>query len=110
MTRSIISAAVAVAAGLWFAGNAPAQTVIYGPAWTASNVLYGHPYYMYPNSGYLYSYYPNRGYIYSNTYVGPTVYGPGYIASYPYVYNQLNYGYPYYNTYTYRRTFRPWRW
>jgi hypothetical protein len=96
-------AAVGLSLGGWSA--APAQYVQYYTPYTYGSTAY----YTYPNTGYM-SYYPYSGY--TNSYYGPTVYGPGYVASYPYMYNQYNYGYTSpYNTYSYPyTTYRTWRW
>jgi len=123
MIKSLTAAVAAVGLGLWLTAAAPAQTTTVNPSTGMATVQYYTPYtygsnafYYYPNTGYAYQY-PNATYIYpgvrTNNYVGPTVYGPGYTASYPWMYNQLNYGatYPSYSTYyygypTYTRTYR----
>jgi len=118
MRKAMLAALAATALGL-FATTAPAQSVMITPGGGQSYVQYYSPYtygsnsYYYPNSGYAYSYPSTSGYGYSPSYVGPTVYGPGYTANYPYMYNQLNYGYssPYNNSYYYPgyTTYRSWR-
>jgi hypothetical protein len=111
--RATLMAAL-TAAGLWLGGaSAHAHAVIVAPG---SYAQYYTPYsygsYYYPNTGYAYSYPSTSGYTYPS-YVGPTVYGPGYTASYPYMYNQLNYGYSPYNYssnyYPGYTTYRSWR-
>jgi hypothetical protein len=91
------------AAALWLsAASASAQTYIL----PAGDVQYQYV----PNTGFVYSY-ANGGYAtpYSS-YYGPTVYGPGYTASYPYMYNQYNYPYRTYYSPGYVTTYRTWRW
>jgi hypothetical protein len=125
MKKPFIAAVAAVGLGLWLTAAAPAQTTTVNPVTGQTTVQYYTPYtygsnsfYTYPNTGYAYQY-PNSTYIYpnvrNNNYVGPTVYGPGYTANYPYMYNQYNYGYTSpYSTYnysypSYTRTYRWWR-
>jgi hypothetical protein len=117
--RQIFCAAItSIGLGL-FGTTAQAQSVIVNPGPGAS-VQYYSPYspgyttyYYNPSATYMYStpyggtyFYP--GSAYTSNYVGPTVYGPGYTASYPYMYNQMNYGsyYPGYTTYRYYRYWR----
>ena len=123
MLRQWMMAALAAVGLALAASSAPAQSVVITPGTSQGYVQYYSPYtygstsyYYYPNSGYAYSYPYTSGYTYNNNYVGPTVYGPGYTANYPYMYNQLNYGYtnPYYSSYYYpgyntARTYRWWR-
>jgi hypothetical protein len=111
--------------GLGFSvASAEAQTVFVNPSTGQPAVQYYAPYgygstaYYSPNTAYMYSTpyggnyaYPYNGY--TSNYVGPTVYGPGYTASYPYMYNQLNYGrsYPYGGYYSPGYTnYRTYRW
>ncbi len=110
--RQLILAAL-TALGLGVSGMpAHAQAVIVNPSTGVTSVQYYTPYtygstayYTYPNTTYYYSSpYGTYTYPYTSNYVGPTVYGPGHIASYPYMYNQLNYGY--YPGYTTYRTYR----
>ena len=109
MLRHLFMAALTAVGLALTAPSASAQAYVqYYTPYTYGSTSY----YYYPNSGYAYSYPYSSGYNYSNTYVGPTVYGPGYTANYPYMYNQLNYGYAnpsysyYYPGYT---TYRTWR-
>ena len=121
MLKQMAFAALA-AVGLALSGPAAqAQSLTIGPNGVQYNpggmqqyyspYTYGSNSYYYPNSGYAYSYPYSSGY--SSSYYGPTVYGPGYTANYPYMYNQYNYGYTnpysYYNN-SYYNTYRTWRW
>ncbi len=120
MRKALLAAVAAVGLGLLAAPAVSAQTVNVVPGTGQGYVQYYTPYtygstsyYNYPNTGWMYP----GGYAYSNNYVGPTVYGPGYTANYPWMYNQLNYGYtnPGYSTYYYGyapsyTTYRTWRW
>jgi hypothetical protein len=105
MRTMLLAAVAAVSLALAGSSTAKAQYVqYYSP--------YGTPSYYHPNTGYMYA--PQYTYGYTSNYVGPTVYGPGSTASYPYMYNQLNYPYAYpYSTYyspgyTTYRTWRAW--
>jgi hypothetical protein len=111
MLRHLFMAAVATAGLALAASSAHAQGYVqYYTPYTYGSTSY----YYYPNTGYAYTYPYSTSYMYNNAYVGPTVYGPGYTANYPYMYNQLNYGYTY-PTYSYYnpgygyRTSRWWR-
>ena len=119
MRQFLVAALAAVGLGV-FGMSAQAQSVIVSPASGQTTVQYYTPYtygptasYYNPNATYLSSSpyggtYVYPGYGYTSNYVGPTVYGPGYTASYPYMYNQMNYGYSY-PGYTSYRTYRYWR-
>jgi len=89
MSKLLATAVAAVGLSLGLAADASAQTVTVNPATGQSVVQYYTPYTYGSTSFYQY---PNTGYNYSQNYVGPTVYGPGYTANYPYMYNQYNYG------------------
>jgi hypothetical protein len=117
MMRKLLLAALAATGLCLFTAPASAQALVVTPGGQGyvqyyTPYAYGNTsYYYYPNSGYAYSY-PSG--VYTSSYVGPTVYGPGYTASYPYMYNQYNYGYSYpYNSAYYSpgyTTYRTWRW
>jgi len=118
MLKLLATTVAAVGLSLGLAADASAQTVTVDPATGQAIVQYYTPYTYGSTSFYQY---PNTGTMYSQNYVGPTVYGPGYTANYPYMYNQLNYGSPgytypygaYYYNYGYpgytTRTYRWWR-
>jgi hypothetical protein len=112
MRHLLLSALAAIGIALATTSGASAQTVAVSPLTGQTYVQYYTPYtygsnayYYYPNTSYVYSY------PYTTNYVGPTVYGPGYTANYPYMYNQLYYPYgSYYSPgYTTYRTWRGWR-
>lgn len=109
MRATLMAALAAIGLGL-FAEAAPAQGYV---QYYTPNAYGSNSYYYYPNSGYAYNWpwYSGTS-VYTNNYAGPTVYGPGNTASYPYMYNQYNYGYSPYSTYYYPgyTTYRTWRW
>jgi hypothetical protein len=103
MKRFMLALIATIGLSLMAASTASAQYAQYNPPFTYGS----NTYYFNPNTGYNYV---NSGSAYTSNYIGPTVYGPGYTASYPYMYNQMNYGYRgYYPGYTTYRTYRYWR-